>query len=294
MQKIILFYKFANLSDPQAVLLWQKALCQKLDLRGRIIISPHGINATLGGDIKDLKSYIKDTKTLPAFKDTSFKWSDGKREDFPKLSAKIRKELVTFGIGNKLKVDDKGVVGGGKHLKPKQIHKLVEEKGDQVVFFDGRNAFEAEVGKFKDAVVPSVEHTRDFSKELKNPKYNSIKDKPVVTYCTGGIRCEVLTVMMKENGFKDVYQMDGGIVKYGEEYKDDGLWEGSLYVFDDRMGTKFSDKAKDIASCVHCHHKTSNYENCSNKSCNKLIVVCDKCKSIKTLCPKCQKSLVTV
>ena len=291
MQKIILFYKFTPLKDPSAVLLWQRQLCERLNLKGRVIIADHGINATLGGDIKDLRAYVKEMKTYEPFKGTAFKWSEGGRDDFPKLSIKIRSELVTFGQKHKLKVDNKGVVGGGKHLKPKQVHELVDKKGDEVVFFDGRNAYEAEVGKFKNAVVPDVEHTRDFAKALKDPKLDKIKNKPVVTYCTGGIRCEVLTVLMKQNGFTDVYQIDGGIVKYGEQYKDDGLWEGSLYVFDKRMGTKFSDKAKDIANCVHCNHKTSNYENCANKACNKLIVVCSKCNK-KTLCPKCQKKLV--
>ena len=99
----------------------------------------------------------------------------------------------------------------------------------------------------------------------------------MVTYCTGGIRCEVLSMLMKKEGFKEVYQIDGGIVKYGEKYGDDGLWEGSLYVFDDRMGTKFSDQAADIGRCSHCGRSTSNYENCADKSCNDLILICKGC-----------------
>jgi len=288
MQKIILFYKFAPVGDPEAVQLWQRALCQRLNLKGRILIAEHGINGTVGGEVEDLKAYVKETKTYDAFNQTTFKWSDGGREDFPKLIVKVRPEIVTFGVPDMIKVDAKGVVGGGKHLKPQQVHKLVEER-DDVVFFDGRNAYEAAVGKFKDAVVPEVEHTRDFAKELQDPKYDVIKDKPVVTYCTGGIRCEVLSMLMKENGFQDVYQMDGGIAKYGEEYKDEGLWEGSLYVFDDRMGTKFSDQAKDIGVCVHCNSTTSNYENCANKACNKLIILCENCTNSKTYCVDCHK-----
>jgi UPF0176 protein len=202
------------------------------------------------------------------------------------LSVKVRPEIVTFGAADEIQVDDKGIVGGGKHLKPQQVHELVQKHGDDVIFFDGRNAYEAAVGKFKDAVVPEIDHTRDFAKELEDPKYNDIKDKPVVTYCTGGIRCEVLSMLMKKKGFQDVYQIDGGIVKYGEEYGDDGLWEGSLYVFDDRMGVKFSDKAKDIGDCIHCGGKTSNYENCANKACNKLVLMCDQCVT-KTYCTDC-------
>ncbi len=285
MEKVILYYKFTNIADPEAVRLWQRALCDKLNLKGRILIATHGINGTLGGDIKDLKAYVKETKSY--FKGTTFKWSNGSRDNFPKLVVKVRDEIVTFGVADQIQVDEKGVVGGGKHLKPKQVHDLVAERGNEVVFFDGRNAYEAAVGKFKGAVVADVQNTRDFAKELQDPKYNDIKDKPVVTYCTGGIRCEVLSMLMKKNGFQEVYQIDGGIAKYGQEYKDDGLWEGSLYVFDDRMGTKFSDKARDIGICVHCESTTSNFENCADKACNKLIIICENCLPQKTLCPDC-------
>lgn len=285
MEKILLFYKFKPLKDPEAIRLWQKTLCEKLNLRGRILLAEHGINGTIGGNIKDLKQYVKETKTHPAFKGMVFKWSDGTGRDFPRLSVKVRPEIVTFGASEDIKIDSNGIIGGGKHLKPKQVHELVNKRQD-VVFFDGRNAYEAAVGKFKNAVIPEVEHTRDFKKELKKPRYQKLKDKPIVTYCTGGIRCEVLSVLMKNEGFKEVYQIDGGIVKYGEEFGDDGLWEGSLYVFDGRLGTKFTSQAKDIGVCIHCSGKTSNYENCANKSCNKLILVCKKCVS-NDYCQKC-------
>lgn len=284
MQKIILYYKFAPIADPEAVRLWQRSLCERLNLKGRILISHHGINGTLGGELDDLKTYVKETKAYQSFKGMAFKWSDGGRDDFPKLSIRVRDEIVTFGAADEIIVNEQGIVGGGKHLKPHQVHELVKERGDDVIFFDGRNAFEAAVGKFKDAVVPEVEHTRDFAKELEDPKYDAIKGKPVVTYCTGGIRCEVLSVLMKNRGFEDVYQIDGGIVKYGEEYGDEGLWEGSLYVFDGRVGTKFTDKAKDIGECVHCGTKTSNYENCSLTSCNKQIVICEACTGNDPMC----------
>jgi UPF0176 protein len=292
MQKIILYYKFAPISDPEAVRLWQKTLCERLNLRGRILISKHGINGTVGGDIEDVKDYVRETKMYALFKETTFKWSDGGRDDFPKLSVKVRKELVSLDAADELEVDENGVVGGGKHLKPEEVHKLVAERGDDVVFFDGRNAYEAAVGKFKNAIVPEARTSHDFKKELEDPKYNDIKDKPVVTYCTGGIRCEVISSMMKKRGFKEVYQIDGGIVKYGEKYADDGLWEGSLYVFDGRMNVRFSDKSKDIGICTHCPAKTSNYENCTLKSCNNLVLICEQCKTDTETCSEaCQKEL---
>ena len=247
MQKILLYYKFTPISDPLTVKLWQKALSEGLNLRGRILVSEHGLNGTVGGDMEDLKKYIKATKEFPGFKDIVFKWSDGSREDFPRLSVKVRRELVGFqNSDDEFMVDENGVVGGGQHLKPKEVHELIEQYGDDVVFFDGRNAHEAKIGKFKNAVVPNTNTSRDFIAELESDKYDDIKDKKVVTYCTGGIRCEVISAMMKKRGFKDVYQIDGGIVKYGEAYGDDGLWEGSLRVFDDRMTVDFSDHAATI------------------------------------------------
>lgn len=238
MQKILLYYKFAALADPEAVRLWQRALCEKLNLKGRIVIAKHGINGTVGGDIEDLKTYVKETKQFPAFKGTVFKWSEGSHDHFPKLNIRVRQELVGFGAPQEVVVDEHGIVGGGKRLTPQQVHDLVAERGDDVVFFDGRNKHEAAVGKFKNAVVPDVETSKDFIREIESDTYNSIKEKPIVTYCTGGIRCEIISAMMKKRGFKEVYQIDGGIVKYGQKYGDDGLWEGKLYVFDGRLVTQ--------------------------------------------------------
>jgi UPF0176 protein len=279
MNKVILYYKFVPVHDPHITMLWQKELCARLNLRGRIIISKHGINGTLGGNIESLRQYKREMNASEVFRGIMYKWSDSNGKEFPRLSVKVKPELVAFNLPDEIHVDDNGVVGGGVHLKPKQVHKLVKER-DDVVFFDGRNAYEAKVGRFKGAVVPDTKTTRDFVAELESDKYNDIKDKPVVTYCTGGVRCEVLSTLMKNRGFKEVYQMDGGIVKYGEEYGDDGLWEGNLYIFDGRMSHKFSDNAKDIGECIHCQGKTSNYENCANKACNKLVLICSNCKIV--------------
>ena len=262
---------------------WQKELCQRLELCGRVIVSQHGINGTLGGHIENLREYKREMNRSVIFKGIMYKWSDGTGSDFPKLSIKVRDELVSFTVPEEIEVNEKGVKNGGKHIKPEALHKLVEER-DDVVFFDGRNKYEAEIGRFKDAVVPNTETTRDFINELESGAYDNIKDKPVVTYCTGGIRCEVLSALMKNRGFQEVYQIDGGIVKYGQKYGDDGLWEGSLYIFDGRMSQKFSDKAKDIGTCIYCQSKTSNYENCANIACNKLVLVCEKCREPGQYC----------
>lgn len=278
-QKIILYYKFTPVSDPQLMKLWQKTLCDSLQLRGRILISKHGINGTLGGEMDDLKKYIKATKEgYAGFKGTVFKWSDGSREDFPRMSVKVRPEIVAFGAGDELQVNEKGVVNGGVHLKPEEVNKLVEERGEDVVFFDGRNAYEGHIGRFKDAIIPNTETSRDFITELESGKYDELKKKAVITYCTGGIRCEILSSLMKNRGFNEVYQIDGGIVKYGEKYGNKGLWQGSLHVFDGRMKVDFSPEAEIIGECIHCQAKTNNYENCAFPQCNKLVLICEGCR----------------
>jgi UPF0176 protein len=227
-----------------------------------------------------LKKYVRQTREYPGFKKIGFKWSEGTGNEFPRLSIKVKPELVAFGDPDVIEVDENGVVGGGTHIRPDQLEVLVKERGDEVVFFDGRNAFEAEIGKFKDAIIPDVTTSRDFIEEIESGKYDHIKDKPVVTYCTGGIRCEILSAVMVKNGFKEVYQIDGGIVKYGNAFGDDGLWEGSLYTFDARMKIDFSDHTKVIGTCEKCDASTNQFRNCNTASCHQLILLCDGCAAL--------------
>ena len=280
LQKIILYYGFTPLEDPAAIQLWQKTLCESLGLKGRILISKHGINGTLGGDMSALKKYIKQTKSYPGFKRIDFKWSDGTADDFPKLKVKVRDEIVSFGASEEIKVDQNGIIGGGKHLTPEEVNELVEARPEEVVFFDGRNAFEAKVGKFKNAVIPDVQTTHDFIGELESGKYDHLKDKPIISYCTGGIRCEILSVLMKNRGFNEVYQIKGGIVRYGEKFADKAHWEGSLYVFDERMVTDFSADTKTIGKCDKCGDPTKEFYNCSNLACRELTLLCDPCADV--------------
>lgn len=279
MEKIILYYKFVPVKDPAMVVLWQKELCQRLGLKGRILVSPHGINGTLGGDVKSLRQYKSQMNASVLFRDIVYKWSDGGEEYFPKLKVKVKPEIVAFDAADEIVVSERGIENGGKHLKPAALHKMLEEKkrlGEEVIFYDGRNMYEAQIGRFKDTIIPNTTTSRDFKADIENGEISKHKDKPIVTYCTGGIRCEILSAMMKNRGYDEVYQLDGGIAKYGEKYADDGLWEGKLFVFDDRMQMGFSDKSKDIASCEQCGRKTSNMVNSTNIR-RKLHVVCKNC-----------------
>ena len=282
--KILLFYAFTPLADPEALRLWQRDLCESLGLRGRILLSKDGVNGTVGGEIGALKKYVRKTKQYEPFREIDFKWSDGTgldnaflSLDFPRLSVRVRDEIVTFGAPNELRVGENGVANGGTRLSPDELHQLVETR-DDVVFFDGRNSWEAEIGRFRDAVVPPVETTREFVAELDRGTYDHLKNSPVVTYCTGGVRCEVLSGLMKSRGFTEVYQLEGGIVRYGERFGDSGLWEGSLYVFDGRGSVTFSDTPSVIGRCVVCGDSTSRMANCTDPSCRRQLVVCESCE----------------
>ena len=284
--KIVLFYAFAPLADPEAIRVWQRDLGEALGLRGRLIISKDGVNGTLGGDLPDLKKWVRSFRSYPAFKDADIKWSEGTglddagfSVDFPKLSVKVREEIVSFGAPGELRVDENGVVGGGTRLSPDQLHDLVQSR-DDVVFFDGRNALEAEIGRFRGAIVPDTETTRDFVDLLDSGAYDDLKGKPVVTYCTGGIRCEVLSSLMTARGFGEVYQLEGGIVRYGERFGDDGLWDGSLYVFDKRGSVDFSDHTAVIGTCAGCGAPTKRTANCPDAACRRQFVVCDGCDAV--------------
>lgn len=284
MPKIVLFYTFTPLADPEAIRLWQRELGERYGLTGRILISADGINGTVGGPMADVKRYVRRTKEYAPFKSIDFKWSDGAGDEFPRLSVKVRDEIVTFGVPDEITLDEGGIVGGGEHLSPEQVHELVAEHGDELVFFDGRNALEAEVGRFRNAIVPDVGTTKDFIAELDSGKYDDLKKRPIVSYCTGGIRCEVLSVLMRNRGFEQVYQIDGGIVRYAEKYGDDGLWDGSLFVFDKRMTVDYSDHTKVIGRCAACGSPTKDFLDCALDGCKALEVVCVECQQVSRHC----------
>ncbi|MCA9328550.1 hypothetical protein KC959_02165, partial [Candidatus Saccharibacteria bacterium] len=162
MQKIILYYKFIPVKDPDMTMRWQRELCTRLNLKGRILISTHGINGTLGGDIEDLRAYKRAMNESGTFRDIVYKWSNGGEQDFPKLKVKVRPEIVAFDAADEIVVTENGIANGGKHLKPAALHKLMEEKGGEVIFYDGRNMYEAQIGRFKNTIVPKTVTSRDF------------------------------------------------------------------------------------------------------------------------------------
>jgi UPF0176 protein len=281
--KVLLFYRFVRLKDPDAIRLWQRDLCESLGLRGRIIVSEVGINATIGGALPAVKKYWRKTKDYGPFAGIDFKWSEGHGpDDFPKLSVKLRGELVAYGVAKHLEISEDGVVGAGTRIDPRQLHELVSSK--EVSFFDVRNSWEHQIGRFKGAITSGAHSSQALMAELESGKFDHLKDQTVVTYCTGGIRCEVFSMMMKDRGFREVYQIDGGIMSYAKEFRDKGLWEGSLYTFDSRKRLSFSDDPKILGSCVICGAPSAGLENCSELSCKRQQVICESCFADSVVC----------
>jgi len=183
---------------------------------------------------------------------------------FPKLKVVVRDEIGTLGLKKTNK--DVNIKNTAEYIEPDQLKNLYE-KGEEFIIIDARNEYESRIGKFKNAIVPDINNFRDFPDFVK--KIEHLKNKPIVTYCTGGIRCEKASAYLKEQGFKNVKQLHGGIHEYSDQ-TDGENFDGEMYVFDARVHMAVNYKnPKVISTCVHCENKITRYINCSNKICNK-------------------------
>ncbi len=269
MGKILLYYKYVTVEDPEAIVAWQKEFCNALKLKGRIIVATEGINGTVGGSLEATTAYREALDNHPLFHNIDFKESDGGAEDFPRLRVVVRDEIVTLGIAPA----ELGVQDGGKHLTPKEVHELLQNKPSDLVVLDGRNKYEANIGKFNDAIVPPIKAFSEFPRYI-DQNIAQFKDKKVLMYCTGGVRCERATAYLKTKGVQEVYQIDGGIHRYVEQYPD-GFFRGKNYVFDDRLALEAN---KDVlGQCDFCKTPSDAYTNCVNMSCNKKVLACIAC-----------------
>ena len=265
---VLLYYKFVNLKNPAKIKEDQLSLCRSLGLKGRIILSEEGINGTLGGSKEACDKYIEATSNYNEFKDIDWKESISEIDPFPKLRVVVRDEIVTF----KAKVD---MSKKADYITSEELKNLYE-KNEDFVIIDGRNEYEGRIGRFKNAIVPEINHFRDFPIWFEKNK-EKIIGKKVITYCTGGIRCEKLSAYLVENGVEDVKQLKGGIHTYGVEANGKDF-EGTMYVFDNRIHMPINTSNPEIISeCVHCGKKVARYINCCNAECNKQIICCEEC-----------------
>ncbi len=275
MFQVLLYYKYIDIDDPKRLLEEQKALCEELGLKGRIIIAKEGINGTVEGTIKNTEEYIRFMSGDLRFKNMHFKKSAGTGKAFPKLSIKFRDDIVSSSIMD-FKLNPSLVTG--KYITSEELHGWIHSE-KQFYIVDMRNDYEQAVGYFKNSLLAPFENFRDLPKVL--PILKNLKGKTIVTVCTGGVRCEKASGFLIKNGFKDVYQLDGGIVSYMEKYPNEDFL-GSLYVFDGRitMGFNMDDpKHQIIGKCKFCLNPAEKYFDCKNLYCEgkRHFISCDSC-----------------
>ncbi len=271
--EILLYYKYATIRNPEAFMAEHKAFCQKRNLKGRIIIAKEGINGTLEGLTKDTRAYRKFLTSKKGFAKIHWKISEGNGGVFPRLSIKVRPEIVSLSLHKAKDTDVDPRKTTGVHLKPEQLKKWFD-KGEEFTIIDMRNDYEHKVGAFKGSVLPQLKNFRDLPKVL--PKLKKYADKKVLTVCTGGVRCEKASGYLIKKGFKDVYQLDGGIVSYMEKYPGKHF-NGALYVFDGRVTMAFPGEREIIGICEKCGSKTEKYADCTNDSCGSQFLCCESC-----------------
>ena len=304
MNTILLYYKYVPIADPVAFMASHKALCEHLGFKGRIIVSKEGINGTFEGTSAAVDEYIHlmrtDPELAPLFADTHFKKSTGTPDGtaFKRLSIKVRPEIVSGHLHEKDSatgdVNPNEVTG--KRLSPETLHQWFKE-GRKFEIVDMRNDYEHESGHFRGSILPPLSNFRDLPLAAAQLEQRGLKEKTVLTVCTGGVRCEKASGYLVKKGFKDVYQLDGGIVSYMEKYPGQDFL-GSLYVFDGRVTMDFvppeARATKTIVGrCKLCSSPSEHYVNCGNVLCHMHFICCLDCvskaeaKGDEALCKNC-------
>ncbi|HYK08231.1 MAG TPA: rhodanese-related sulfurtransferase [Candidatus Eisenbacteria bacterium] len=274
---ILLYYKYVDLENPEQIRDEQRALCESLGLTGRILLANEGINGTVEGTIDATEKYIASMEKSTHFKGIVYKKSVGTGNAFPKLIVRVRPEIVTAGIPNlnPLKVT-------GKYITAEILHKWLTEKKKELYIVDMRNDYEYASGHFENSLFSGIHNFYNLKDVL--PKLSHIKDATIVTVCTGGIRCEKASGFLVANGFKDVYQLQDGIVSYMEKYPNEHF-KGKLYVFDGRLTMGFntdSPQHEIVGKCMLCNTTSELYVNCEYDVCHYHFIACENCRDKET------------
>ena len=256
MFKVFGFYKFIKVKSLKKNKVFLQKFLISNYIRGTIIIAKEGLNGTISGSIKDIDKTIKKLKSLFSFKQfDSSNESKSKFQPFHKPKVKIKKEIVPMNLT--INSNERNIQ---THLKPKDWNKLIKNKDTHII--DTRKPFEYKVGTFKKSVNPNVNNFRDFPKYLNKLK----KNKPVAMFCTGGIRCEKTSVYLKKKGFKNIYQLNGGILNYLNKIKkNESLWKGECFVFDNRISLKHGLINGTYSICGGCRMPISKKDKSSEK-----------------------------
>ncbi|KHD84477.1 rhodanese-related sulfurtransferase [Heyndrickxia ginsengihumi] len=265
--RVLLYYKYVTIENPEEFAKKHLKFCKELGLKGRILVAEEGINGTVSGLTEQTDRYIEEMKKDPRFSDMIFKVDKADDHAFKKMHVRPRKELVTLRLENDINPNEKT----GKYLSPKEFYEAMQD--ENTVVLDARNDYEYDLGHFRGAIRPDIKAFRELPEWVREHK-DELKGKKIVTYCTGGIRCEKFSGWLLEEGFEDVAQLHGGIVTYGNDPEVQGeLWDGQLYVFDSRIAVPVNRKehvivGKDYFTGEPCER----YVNCANPECNKQIL----------------------
>lgn len=267
--QVLLFYKYVSLEEPEKTADWLRSLAAAYKLTGRAIVAEEGINATFEGLVDDTEHFAAEILTDARLFDMQIKRSVGNGESFPKLSVKVRDEIV--GTRYPKEVDPR--VKTAPRVTPQELKEWYRSEKDFVVV-DMRNDYEFASGHFKNAVEPGLAASRDLPQTIQ--KLEALKGKTVLTVCTGGVRCEKMSAYLLHEGFENVYQLDGGIHSYMERYPGEDFL-GTLYTFDRRLTMDFGGSREIIGTCDFCSGKTERYVNCANNTCHRHFLVCANC-----------------
>ena len=265
---ILLFYKFAVIENPQKFRDWLLGVCEDIELKGRILVAEEGLNGSVSGNAVQVEKFKGALRGDERFSDILFKEDVGVSHPFKKMMVKVKK--VVLNMGEEINIENTG-----KYLSPKEFLEIYDENDENLIILDTRNEYESRVGKFKNAITPNIDSFREFPKFVE--ELADKKDKKIVMYCTGGIRCEKASAYMKEQGFKDVSQLHGGILTFGKEFPDT-VWEGTCFVFDKRMTSAINKEETPVGNCWLCEVSCDLYKDCANDLCNDFCVVCVNCE----------------
>lgn len=265
--QVILYYKYVHIEDPVAYAMEHLEFCNDLELKGRIHVAHEGINGTVSGTVEHTEQYMEAMRNDPRFADMAFKIDEHDGHAFKKMHVRPRNELVTL----RLEEDINPKQTAGKYYDPKEFFEAMQD--EDTVILDARNDYEYDLGHFRGAIRPDIEKFRELPEWVEENKH-LIEGKRILTYCTGGIRCEKLSGWLVKKGYEDVAQLHGGIVTYGNDPDVQGeLWDGQCYVFDERISVPINQKEHVVVGVDYFDGKPcERYVNCADPDCNKQIL----------------------
>ncbi|WP_018923500.1 rhodanese-related sulfurtransferase [Salsuginibacillus kocurii] len=284
--QVLLYYKYTAIDDPEEFAAEHLEFCKEVGLRGRILVAEEGINGTVSGTVEQTEQYMEHMQEDPRFSDMVFKIDDAEEHAFKKMHVRPREELVT------LRLDEEDVdprEHTSKALPPKEFYEAMLE--EDTVILDARNTYEYDVGHFRGAIRPDIEAFRELPQWIKENK-EMLEGKKVLTYCTGGIRCEKFSGWLENEGIEDVAQLKGGIVTYGKDPEVQGkLWDGQCYVFDERITVPVNQTEHVVVGKDHFDGEPcERYVNCANPDCNDQILCSEENehKYMRGCCHECR------